>query len=384
MIVLAKDLGTGNELIGEVNPLKKEIKLVEGKKPSKFIYGFPVNKSIFRKYIFPFKNREKINKAVKGNLQLDLPIPFEDVEYSFVYRERVEDGKAEVFCVIVRKEDIQGFDKNSSLDSEIFALMRLTKFQYIHNGVIVHFSKDYIYLISFRNNFPESVRVIREKDLEEKKLLDKNTVLFSGIIPDYIKEKVEKNRILNNPTGRPEYNIPYGLLLKGIDEFGIDFIHKDEEEILSKLIKGIAYIAVSVLIVNVGLIINWSLKEKELKKIKSKEKEIYIKYFNASEAVYDPVLQAEGLVSSFKHSEESSLDAADVLSQIGKAKDIAKIDEIYRVSIDGNIFSIQGKAKSVTDVEKFKNALSVKFKAEIDETVSTTDGKVRFSVKGES
>ena len=383
MIVLAKDLGTGNELIGEVNPLKKEIKLVEGKKPSKFIYGFPVNKSIFRKYIFPFKNREKINKAVKGNLQLDLPIPFEDVEYSFVYRERVEDGKAEVFCVIVRKEDIQGFDKNSSLDSEIFALMRLTKFQYIHNGVIVHFSKDYIYLISFRNNFPESVRVIREKDLEEKKLLDKNTVLFSGIIPDYIKEKVEKNRILNNPTGRPEYNIPYGLLLKGIDEFGIDFIHKDEEEILSKLIKGIAYIAVSVLIVNVGLIINWSLKEKELKKIKSKEKEIYIKYFNASEAVYDPVLQAEGLVSSFKHSEESLLDASDVLSQIGKAKDIAKIDEIYRVSIDGNIFSIQGKAKSVTDVEKFKNALSVKFKAEIDETVSTTDGKVRFSVKGE-
>ena len=383
MIVSGVDLGTGKSLTGEVNPLKKEVKVLEGKKPSKVIYGFPVNRSIFRKYLFPFKNKDKIEKAVRGNLQIDLPVPFDEVEYSYVYRERPEDGKVEVFCVIVKKEDLKDFDEKSSVDSEIFALMRLTKFHYIHNGVIVHFSKDYIYLISFRNNFPETVRVIREEEIHKKNLIEKKTVMFSGIVPDYIQEKIEKNRILNNPTENPEYNVAFGLVLKGIDEFGIDFIHKDEEEVLSKFIKGAGYLALSIILINVGLFVGNTIKSEELKKVKSKEKEIFIKYFNASGTVYDPLMQAEGLVASVQKSGETYKDAADVLKQIGKAKDVANITEIYRINIDGSMFTVQGKATSISDVEKFKNVLSMEFKAQINETVSTPEGNVRFSVKGE-
>ncbi len=401
MIIKAVDLGSAYEVTGEVNPFQKRIKLISKnylediysliqenkweeverkvieKKVSKVIFGFPVTKTLFRKYVFPFKNKEKIEKAVKGQLSVDLPLSLEDVEYAYVVKEIIGENKVEVFCVIVPKEDISHF--KHSVDSEIFALMRLCKNQDIHNGTVVHFAKNYIYKVRFRDNFPESVRVIREDEIKNKELHYREDTVFSGFIPDYI----PRDRILNNPVGDPKYNVAYGLLLKSIDDFGVDFTHKYDSQNINKLLKGALYLSLAIFFINVGLFTYGSVKERILRKIKSQEKEIYIKYFSASGEVYDPLLQAKGLVSSVKKYGYSPEDAADVLNEIGKAKEISGVKEIYKINISGKLFVIQGRASTIKDVEKFKNALSIKYKAKIEETINTPQGDIRFTIKGE-
>ncbi len=350
-------------------------KEVPSKKNSKIIYGFPVVKSLFRKYTFPFKDREKIDKAVKGNLSIDLPISLLEVEYGYVIKEHATENKVDVFCVIVPKEELKYL--KHSVDSEIFALLRLCRANYIHNGVLIHYGRDYIFLLKFKENFPEEVRVIKEEDA--KKWINKESSVFSGFVPEY----VPRDKLLLNPAKKTEYNVSYGLTLKAVDDFGVDFLHKDESKHVSAALKGAIYLVFSFLFLDISLFSYLFVKEKELRKIKEKEKEIYIKYFSASEQVYDPVLQAKGKLSLIKNGSSGSLDAADVLNEIGKAKDISGIKEIYKINISGKTFIIQGRASSIQQIEKFKNSLSIMFNASISETISTPEGDIRFVIKGE-
>ncbi len=392
MLVKGVDLGLGCEVVGEVDLFRKRIKIekkgyidlekeilpqVEEKKIQNIIFGFPVNKTLFRRYTFPFKQREKIERAVKGQLFIDLPIPFEEIEFDYVVKDIPGENKVEVFCVIVPKKELENLKYH--VDSEIFALMRLCRYQHVYNGTIVHFSKGYIYTVRFRDNFPEVVRVIKEEEIKNRNMVNREDVVFSGDVPDYI----PRERILSNPEGDPFYNISYGLILKSIDDFGVDFLHKDETYHLKTVIAGVVYLFLSILFVDAGLVAYGYAKEKVLKKIREKEKELYIKYFSASGTVYDPLLQAKGIVASIKKGGTSGVDAADILAQIGKAKQISKIKSLYKISISGNTFIIQGRADSIKDIESFKNALSIKFNAKIDETINTPEGDIRFTVKGE-
>ncbi len=403
MIAKGVDLSTGLVAVGEASLLNKTVNIIDTfdlssylscfqdkdcqdkekivekeipvKKATKVIYGFPVIKTLFRKYTFPFKDREKIEKAVKGNLSIDLPVPIEEVEYAYVTRNSFEDEKTLVFCVIVPKEELKGF--KHPVDSEIFALLRLCKNQYINNGVIIHFSNNYIFLIKFKDNFPLEVRVIKEE--EAKRWINKESSIFSGFVPDYI----PKDKILLNPSKKPEYNVAYGLLLKTIDDFGVDFLHKDESKNLAKFLKGALYLLLSIAFIDISLFSYIVLKEKEIKKIKSAEKEIYMKYFSASEEIYDPLLQAKGLLASVRKSISSSEDAADILNDIGKAKDVSGVKEIYKINITGNTFIVQGRADSIQQIEKFKNTLAINYRTSITETINTPQGDIRFVVKGE-
>ncbi len=403
MIVKGVDLSTGLVAVGEASLLNKTVNIIDTvdlnlylscfqdkdceekekivekevpvKKASKVIYGFPVIKTLFRKYTFPFKDREKIEKAVRGNLSIDLPVPLEEVEYAYVTRNSFEDDKTLVFCVIVPKEELKGF--KHPVDSEIFALLRLCRNQYINNGVLIHFSKNYIYIMKFKDTFPLEVRVVREEEV--KRWINKESSIFSGFVPDYI----PKDKILLNPSKKPEYNVAFGLLLKTVDDFGVDFLHKDESRNVSKFLKGALYLFLSIAFLDISLFTYIFFKEKEIRKIKSAEKEIYMKYFSASEEIYDPLMQAKGHLATVRKSITSSEDAADILNDIGKAKDVSGVKEIYKINISGNTFVIQGRANSIQQIEKFKNILAMNYKTSIAETVNTPQGDIRFVIKGE-
>lgn len=403
MIVKGVDLSSGLVALGETSLLNKTVNILDlfdlssylscfqdkdceekekiiekevpAKKVSKVIYGFPVIKTLFRKYTFPFKDREKIEKAVRGNLSIDLPIPIEEVEYAYVTRDAFEDDKTLVFCVIVPKDELKYF--KHPVDSEIFALLRVCKNQYINNGVLIHFSPNYIFMIKFKDSFPLEVRVIKEE--EAKRWVTKESSIFSGFVPEYI----PKDKILLNPSKKPEYNVAYGLVLKTIDDFGVDFLHRDETKNLAKFLQGSLYLLLSFAILDISLFTYILFKEKEIKKIKSAEKEVYMKYFSSSEEIYDPLMQARGLLASVRSSISSSEDAADILNDIGKAKDISGVKEIYKINISGDTFIVQGKANSIQQIEKFKNTLAINYKTSITETVNTPQGDIRFVIKGE-
>ncbi|WP_457640539.1 hypothetical protein [Persephonella sp.] len=371
MIIKAVDLGLSKELTGEVNPLKKYIKILT-KEPKTFkkIYGFPSSKSTFRKYSFPFKDRSKIEKAVRTQLQIDLPFPLEEVEYS--YYQRYEKNKSELFCVIVKNEDIQNIKDGDIIDSEIFALLRLAKFNNLNDCEILHFSKGYIVYLKIKNQFIDQVRVL--SDITE---IPQN-VYLSGDIP----ENVEGIKLLNNPENDPSLNVAYGLLLRGIDDTGIDFLHRSEETYVERLLKGAVYLTVAILILNVAFFIKLSLLEKQLRQIKEKEKELFVKGFNYTGEVFDPLEQAKGKIASLRAKSVSKEDAVDILDFMGASKKGTGIISIYKISITSERFSIQGLAESIKDVEKFKNNLSKRYSTSIDETVSTPEGKVRFSISG--
>lgn len=369
MIVEAVDLGCKKSLLGSINLIKKSVTIEKNKQPVQKIYAFPVIKSIFRKYTFPgiIKDRKKLEKAVETNLRVDLPIPFENCEYDFVHRDK--DGKTEIFCVIVPKEEIK--EIKESIDSEIFAILRLCKSQNVRNGKIIHYGDNYVYRLKFDNYFPEEIRVLDNEELNDK------DVLFSGCIPNFISQE----KILKNPLGDPSLNVAYGLLLKFLDNFGIDFSHKSSEESVKYLTKGILYLILIFAVVNLSLLFEIYLKEKELKKVLSAEKELFIKYFGLSQ-VYDPLEQAKGLLFTAKISQKNE-DITSILNYMGKAKMLSKIKNIYKINISGNSFLIEGKANSIQDIENFKKILSQKYKVSIDETVSAPEGYVRFVIKGE-
>jgi len=364
------------ELVAEVNVFKKKVKILEKEpKETKIIVSVPFNLTTFRVYTFPVKDPDKIKNLVKGQIQFDIPIPIEELEYDFYLK-----GET-AFCVITRKNVIEElketYPKIDILDSEIFSLIRLMNFNNYSSGKIIHFSNDYIYYLEFEDNFPKVAHALSDKELSN--YLEKD-VFLSGEIPEKLKEK---HKILNNPTENPALNIAFGNVLKGIfDEIGIDFLHKEKADLTSYLVKGLVYFIIALVFVNIGIYTKIYFLQQKIKEIQNKEKEIFIKYFSSSSPVFDPLTQAKGLVSSVENRKVQTIDALDILDDIGKAKMKTKIKELYKINIGISDFSIQGIAESLKDVENFKNELSKKYDVTIEESVTNTEGKIRFSIKG--
>ena len=226
MIVKAVDTELNRYLIGNINPIKKDIKLITNstdKKISFEIYSIPSSKLTFRRYSFPTKKLEVLEKSLKTQLQLDLPIDINEVEYRYITKTG-EDGY-DVFCVIAKKEDIKNFPKKTIVDTDFFSLIRLAKFNGLSEGIIYHFTDENILKIRFKDYFPLEVRVLDEVyQIEERAYL-------SGKIENF---KFD-NKILNNPTAEPINNVAFGLLLKPIYDIGIDFLKKDEEKFCMQL-----------------------------------------------------------------------------------------------------------------------------------------------------
>ena len=377
MIVEGIDLASNLSLIGEFNRIKGELLLISEsvKKPEKKIYSFPVFKSIFRVYEFPFRDKEKIERAILGNL--DLPIDIKDLEFSYISRE-FEKNKIKVFCVFVNKNDLKGLNKISIVDSEIFALLRLLKRNNIKEGTVIHFHKDYIFVLKFEDLFPTYIKVIGENELEN--FLTGENIYLSGFIPDSVIDNSTK--ILNNPTGDTRYNIAYGSLLRVIDTYGIDFLNRDTDVILTKFLKGLIYLFFTVLFIDLAVFINFYVKSLELKKIKEKEREIYFKYFSQSGKVYDPLLQAKGLIKKVKQGSQDSVDVFKLLEDLGKAKKMANIKSFEKIDITNKTFKIEGIAKSLVNVENFKKFLDKKYQLSIEETSTQENGDVKFILKG--
>jgi len=301
---------------------------------------------------------------------MDLPFPVDQIEYS--YFERYEKNRTEIFCVIVRKEDLQKIKDGDIIDSEIFALLRLAKYNGLNNCEILHFSEGYSVYLKIKDQFIDQVRVFSQKPE-----IDDNFYL-SGNIP----EDISSNRILKNPTDDPSLNVAFGLLLRGVDDTGIDLLHRSEELYTEKILKGAVYLTLAVVLFNLALIFRLELLERQLRSIKEKEKELFVKGFNYTGEVFDPLEQAKGKIASLKASSVKKEDAVDILDFIGRSKRSAGISRIYRISITSERFVIQGIAYSIKDVERFKNGLNSKYEANIDETVSTPEGMVRFSISG--
>ncbi len=364
------------ELFAEVNVFKKKVKILEKEpKEAKIIVSIPFNMTTFRVYNFPVKDPEKIKNLVKGQLQFDIPIPLEELEYDFFLRDET------AFCIITKKSVIEEikevYPKIDILDSEIFSIIRLMNFNGYNSGKVIHFYKDYIYYLEFEDNFPKLVHALSEKELSN--YLD-NNVFLSGEIPEDLKRK---HKVLNNPTESPILNVAFGNVLRGIfDEIGIDFLHKEKADLTSYILKGLIYFIIALLFVNLGIYAKIYFLQQKIKEVQSKEKEIFIKYFSSSTPVFDPLTQAKGLVSSIENRKTQTLDALDILDDIGKAKMKTNIKELYKINIGISDFSIQGIAESLKDVENFKNELSKEYEVTIEESVTNTEGKIRFSIKG--
>ncbi len=372
MVIKGIDLGLQVWLFGEVNPLKKEVKLLK-KEPKNYkkIYAFPASKSTFRKYTFPFKDKNKIEKAVKTQIQLDMPIEPDQLEYGFYVHHTK--GKSEVFCVITKKENLSSIKNADIIDSEIFSLLRVARYYGIKNCKIIHFSNDYILYLQIEDDFIQQARV-----LSSMPEIDDETYL-SGKIP----QDIENPKILKNLEENPNLNVAFGCILRGIDDTGIDFLHKTEGKTTERLIKGAIYLFIAVVLINIALFVKLFLLEKQLKAVKEKEKEVFIKGFNYTGEIFDPLEQAKGKLKAIKEGSSISTDAVDVLSFIAKNKKSFPDINIYRINITENRFILQGTAQDIKSVENFKNKLSQKYPASIDETVSTPNGKIRFSISGE-
>ena len=371
MIIKAVDLASKKELLGKINPFKREINVLKEGKPHRTVYGFPSYYCTFRIYNFPFKDRDKIKKALETQLQIDLPISIGEIEYDYILKE-CESG-TKVFCVVAQKNQLIRFDKSSIVDSEIFALLRLAKQNKIDKGEIIHFNENYIIYLKFEEYFPHIVKVLNQINH-----IPHNAIL-SGFIP---KEHKIHNKILTNPIEDPSLNIAYGLLLKMIDNTGINLLKKFSSINYRELILLASLLISTILILNLGIYFYTFSKKYKLEKIKQKEKEVYVKYFDSSGKVFDPLLQAKGLVSNIYNKNKNSYDASNVLKEIGKAKSSSQIKEIFKISITPDSFTLSGKANSINNIEKFINILREKYETSIEETINTPDGEIRFTAKG--
>lgn len=364
------------ELSAELNVFKKKVKILEKEpKEAKIVVSVPFNLTTFRVYTFPVKDAEKIKNLVKGQLQFDIPVPIEELEYDFYLKDET------AFCIITRKSVVEeiknSYPKIDILDSEIFSLIRLMNFHGFSSGKIIHFSEDYIYYLQFEDNFPKTVNALTEKEVGD---ILSSDVYLSGKIPENLKEKY---KVLNNPTENPSLNIAFGNVLRGIfDEIGVDFLHKEKADITTYILKGLIYFMISLIFINAGIYGKIFFLQKKIDEIRKKEKEIFIKYFSSTTPVFDPLSQAKGLVSSIENRKTQTIDALDILNDIGDAKKKTNIKELYKINIGISDFSIQGIAETLKDVENFKNELSKKYEVTIEESVTNTEGKIRFSIKG--
>ena len=368
MIVKAVDKSLNKILIADVNPIKKSIKIINSFGNGKTfleIYSIPSVKLTFRKYFFPVKKIDYLEKSLKTQLSLDLPISLKDVEYRYVYKE--SDKGLDVFCVIVRKEDLKEYPKESIVDTEIFSLLRLAKFNGIDEGIIYHFTENYVLKIVFKENFPEEVRVLEEVGLIEE------DAYISGLIGD----KFKNFKVLNNLTSDPTNNVAFGLAIKSFYNIGIDFLKKDDIDFVKKSIKNFFYLAVSILIINLVFFISLQIKNYELKKIKEKEKEIFFKYWQHSGKIYSPLTQAKGILKSIKRNKVIQKDATLTLESLGRMVKLSNINEIKKVYVSDNKIVIEGIADSNEDVEKLKKYFSRKFNLK-NEEIKSIDNKLKF------
>jgi len=368
LIVKAVDKSLNKILIADVNPIKKSIKIINSFGNGKTfleIYSIPSVKLTFRKYFFPVKKIDYLEKSLKTQLSLDLPISLKDVEYRYVYKE--SDKGLDVFCVIVRKEDLKEYPKESIVDTEIFSLLRLAKFNGIDEGIIYHFTENYVLKIVFKENFPEEVRVLEEVGLIEE------DAYISGLIGD----KFKNFKVLNNLTSDPTNNVAFGLAIKSFYNIGIDFLKKDDIDFVKKSIKNFFYLAVSILIINLVFFISLQIKNYELKKIKEKEKEIFFKYWQHSGKIYSPLTQAKGILKSIKRNKVIQKDATLTLESLGRMVKLSNINEIKKVYVSDNKIVIEGIANSNEDVEKLKKYFSRKFNLK-NEEIKSIDNKLKF------
>ncbi|WP_457625166.1 hypothetical protein [Persephonella sp.] len=372
MIIKGVDLGLSEYLIGEVNPFKKDIKILKNEpKNIKVFYSFPSVKSTFRKYRFPFKDRSKIEKAIKTQLSLDLPFPIDSVKYSYYLK--TDKNGADVFCVIAKKEDIDAVKDADIIDSELFSFLRICMLMGKDNCGIIHFSDGYVVQLLIKNSFIEYARVIPDVDKIPEGFL------LSGKIPEKF-SSYEKLKIDGIDT---KLNVCYGLLLRGIFNVGIDFSGRSGKDYIEKLLKGAFYILLSGAVLNGALFYKSYTLEKQLKKIKEKENEIFIKTFNYTGEIFDPLEQAKSKLLLVEKESSISEDAVELLDYIGNSMKSTAVHKIYSISITDGKFRIKGVARSISDVEQFKDKLSEKFRAKIEETVNTPEGEIRFIVSGE-
>ncbi len=379
MIIRSIEYINGKEEIAfaEVNPFKKEIKLLKKEpKEAKTIVSLSALDTTFRLYSFPIKDKEKIKNLIEGQLKFDLPVPIDQIEYAYFIKEN------QAFCVITKKEIIKALKEENGqideIDSDIFAIIRLFKLYHGNSGKVIHMYDEHNgFYLEFENTFPKKVNVISDKEMQN--FYDDETYL-SGQIP---KQYIENAQILKNPFNDPKLSILSGILLKPIfTEIGIDFLHKERSDLTSKFLVSVLILVLSILFIDIGLTIQNLFLQKELNKVKAAEKEIFIKYFSQTTPVFDPLSQARGLVSSAKNQKKEKFDAISVLNDIGKAKKIAKIKEIYQINVNPLEFTIKGIAVNLKDIETFKNILSSKYNVRIEETVTNVEGEIRFSIKG--
>jgi len=372
LLIKGFDLGLSKYLIGDVNPFKKKINILKNDvENQKLFYSFPSIKSTFRKYRFPFKDKAKIDKAIKTQLMIDLPLPIDAVNYSYFVK--IDKNGADVFCVVARKEDLEMLRDGDIVDSEIFSLLRLCVFLGYRDCNILHFSKGYILEVLIKDSFIKQVRVMKDvKNIPEDYLL-------SGSIPDsFLSYKKLKIAGINT-----EYNVSYGLLLRGIYDIGIDLLNKSRKSYLESILKSALYLLLSSIIVNGAVFYKVVVLESRLERIKEKEKRIFIKGFDYSGEVFDPLEQAKSKMLTVKKRNMTKTDVVDILDFIGKSIKDTGIMDIYYINISKKRFRIKGSAGSISDVEIFKNKISKKYVSKVEETVATPDGKIRFVISGE-
>lgn len=372
MIVKGIDLSLNVELVAKIKPLKSEVYLID--KPSsiqKTIASFPAVKSTFRTYEFPFADKDKIQKAVETALKVDLPVSFESVSYDYTLK--TQKDKTIVFCVIAKKEDVQNLKNVDILDSEVFAPLRITRFLNLKNITILHFSDGYIVEVFVEDGFIKKVRIL--KNIEN---IPENTLL-SGDIP----EKFENSPKLKIENILPKYNVAYGLLLRMLDDTGVDLLHKSNKDTFVKLLKGTFYLFLSVLVLSIAIGFKVFVLKKQIKYVKEKEKEVFVKSFNYSGTIFDPLEQAKSKLLMLKNKNNDKEDTIDVLNFIGTGLSKLNNVELFKITISQNRFIIKGVAKSIREIEMLKNFLSKKYNAKIEETVNTPKGEVRFTISGD-
>ncbi len=368
MYIKAKDYFYKQELTGNVNILRKTVHITkENKKWTVYSY-IPFKFSSYRIYQFPFSDKNKILKAVKTSLIMELK-DISPYEIDFYQKEN------KVFCVITKKELIKQLLETHPdielLDSDIFCLIRVAKHNGITSGVIYHFYEDFVLYIKFSDSFPVEVRTYPKTDIP----IEKNALL-SGKIP----EQYKSEKVLNNPTGNPKLNVLFGLLLRPVYQEGIDFLKKENKGFLDVLVKSVISVLIVLFIINVGLFIQKYFLNKQLLYVKNKEKEIFVKYFGSSKVI-DPLSQAKGLVSTKNiHLQK---DGADILYHIAQSKRSVPSIKITKITVENGDFYIKGFADNIEEVDRFKTLLNKNFNhVNIEESKKDASGKIRFSIKG--
>ena len=372
MIIKAIDTELNRYLIGDINPIKKDVKIIQNianKRVSLEIYSIPSYKLTFRKYSFPTKKIEFLEKSLKTQLKLDLPVDIDEVEYRYITKPN-KNGY-DVFCVIAKKEDLKNFPKKTIVDTDFFSLIRLAKFNGVSDGIIYHFTDKNVIKVRFKDSFPLEVRVFNEiYQIEENAYL-------SG----KIKGLNFKNRVLNNPTAEPINNVSFGLLLKPVYDIGVDFFKKNDTDFIKNNLKSLLYLTLSLIILNFVFFINLQVKNYELKKIKEKEKEIFYKYWQTSGKIYSPLTQAKGILKNLKLKNRKKTDKLTLLNKLGRLVKYSGIESITRVYISDNRIVIEGFATNENQFKKFRKRLNRRFPINEEENYIQQSGKLKFKIE---